>query len=173
VSRIDADGRAEVVASDLGIACGVAFAPDGTMYVGDRSGTVFRIEPSGETHTFASLPASVAAYHLAADTTGSVYVTGPTLAPRDHIYRIAADGTVGTLTTTFGRPQGLAVGPRGDLYVVEALAGSAGLYRVDEAGEPSLVVAASTLVGVAFDPRGGFVVASNDTAWRFSHLSGN
>ena len=32
----------EVYAADLGIACGLAFAPDGTLFVGDRSGTFSR-----------------------------------------------------------------------------------------------------------------------------------
>jgi sugar lactone lactonase YvrE len=167
VSRIDEEGRAEVVASDLGIACGLAFAPDGAMYVGDRSGTVFRVEPSGDTRTFTSLPPSVAAYHLAAGPDGSIFVTGPTLAPRDNVYRITPDGTAQVIAATFGRPQGLALDPRGRLHVVEALAGSAGLYRLDESGSADLVVSAPGLVGAAFDPRGGLVVASNDTAWRF------
>jgi sugar lactone lactonase YvrE len=168
VSRIDDEGRADVVASDLGIACGLAFAPDGTMFVGDRSGTVFKIDPSGETHTFASLPPSVAAYHLAADLSGALYVAGPTLAPRDSIYRISPEGQVRVFATGFGRPQGIAVDPRGHVYVVEALAGVAGLFRFDPSGSAELVVAAPSLVGVAFDPNGGFVVASNDTVWRFS-----
>ena len=31
----------EPFATDLGVACGLAFAPDGTLFVGDRSGTIF------------------------------------------------------------------------------------------------------------------------------------
>jgi sugar lactone lactonase YvrE len=167
VSRVHEDGTAEVVASDLGIACGLAFGPDGTLFVGDRSGTVFRVDASGEARTLATLPPSVAAYHLAADGEGTLYVTGPTLASRDQVYRIAQDGTVAVMATGFGRPQGLAVGPRGDLFVVEALAGAAGLYRLRPDGA-ELVVAATSLVGVAFDPRGGVVVASGEAAWRFA-----
>ncbi len=37
------DGTHEQVASDLGVACGLAFDADGWMYVGDRSGTIFRV----------------------------------------------------------------------------------------------------------------------------------
>ena len=39
----------EVIASDLGLACGLAFAPDGTLLVGDRSGTIFHIDGKGRT----------------------------------------------------------------------------------------------------------------------------
>jgi sugar lactone lactonase YvrE len=171
VSRLDAEGRVETVASDLGIACGLAFDADGGMFVGDRSGTVFRIEPSGETRTFATLPPSVAAYHLATGPDGALYVAGPTMAPRDHVYRLDPSGRREVFATGFGRPQGLVFGPSGALYVVEALAGVAGLYRVDGRSTPELVLSAPSLVGVAFDPTGGLVVASNETAWRFAGTS--
>ena len=47
VYRVFEDGRYEVMASDLGLACGLAFAPDGTLFVGDRSGTIFHIDRKG------------------------------------------------------------------------------------------------------------------------------
>ena len=57
----------------------------------------------------------------------------------------------------FGRPQGIAFDSQGALYVVEALAGSNGLYRVRPDGSAELIVAGQSLVGVAFDPTGGLV----------------
>src|SRR6185369_2104671 len=63
VYRVSEDGSAEPFASDLGVACGLAFADDGTLFVGDRSGTIFRVDGKGRASTFASLPASVAAFH--------------------------------------------------------------------------------------------------------------
>ena len=42
------DGAAEPFATDLGVACGLAFAPDGTLFVGDRSGTIFRVDRDGQ-----------------------------------------------------------------------------------------------------------------------------
>ena len=50
--------------------------------------------------------------------------------------------------------------------VVEALAGSNGLYRVRPDGSAELIAAGQSLVGVAFDPAGGLVLTSNDTAYR-------
>lgn len=166
VHRIWPDGRTELVASDLGIACGLAFAPDGTLFVGDRSGTVFAISPAGHTSTFATLPPSVAAFHLALGPDLHLYVTAPTLAPRDAVYRIDPAGRVEVVYEGFGRPQGIAFDAEGALYVVEALAGSAGLYRLRPGEAPERVLAAAALVGVAFDPTGGLVVASNDTVYR-------
>lgn len=84
VYRVFEDGRYEVAASDLGLACGLTFAPDGTMIVGDRSGTLFHIDGKGRMAILATLPASVAAFHLAMGPDGDLYVTGPTLATYDH-----------------------------------------------------------------------------------------
>jgi streptogramin lyase len=166
VYRVAADGSAEPFATDLGVACGLTFAPDGTLYVGDRSGTIFRVDRDGHAVMFATLPPSVAAFHLAIGPDLALYVTGPTLSSYDSLYRVATDGTVTTRYAAFGRPQGLAFDGRGSLHVVEALAGSSGLYRVPPEGEPEMVLTGPGLVGVAFDDRGGLVVSSNDTAYR-------
>jgi len=168
VYRVGADGSVESYATDLGVACGLAFAPDGTLYVGDRSGTIFRVDRAGHSESFATLPASVAAFHLALGPDGALYVTGPTLSSYDALYRVDADGTVSTRYAGFGRPQGLAFDPGGTLFVVDALAGASGLYRVPPAGDPELVLAGPGLVGVAFDGNGVAVVASNETAYRLS-----
>jgi sugar lactone lactonase YvrE len=166
VYRLTPDGEAQPFATDLGVACGLAFAADGTLFVGDRSGTIFKVDANGKAEAFASLPASVAAFHLALGPDGSLYVTGPTLSPYDAVYRVDVSGAVTIRSQAFGRPQGLAFDPSGTLTVVEALAGSSGVYRLPEGGEPELILAAQGLVGLAFDPRGGLVVCSNDTAYR-------
>ncbi len=166
VYRVEPDGSVQPFATDLGVACGLAFTPDGTLYVGDRTGTIFRVDRHGHASTFASLPSSVAAFHLALGPDGSVFVSGPTLSPYDTVHRIDPDGVVSPLYTGFGRPQGLAFDPSGTLFVIEALAGASGLYRVPLHGSPELVLSGPGLVGVAFDPRGGVVVCSDDTAFR-------
>jgi sugar lactone lactonase YvrE len=166
VYRVKADRTVETIASDLGVACGIAFGSDGTLFVGDRNGTVFSVSAARKISPFATLPGSLAAFHLAAGPDSTLYVTAPTLGTYDHVYRLDVLGGSSVVSTEFGRPQGCAVDDRGDLYVVEAVAGGSGLYRV-RPGEPrELVLSAPALVGVALDPRGGLVVSSNDTAYR-------
>jgi glucose/arabinose dehydrogenase len=166
VYRVDDEGRYEMVASDLGLACGLAFASDGAMLVGDRSGTIFHIDDKGRTRTLASLPASVAAFHLAMSPDDELFVSGPTLSTYDPLYRVSLDGRVETVGHTFGRPQGLAFDASGHLHVVEALAGSAAIYRLHADGR-TLVVAGSKLVGLAFGDAGQLVVATSDSAYSF------
>jgi sugar lactone lactonase YvrE len=172
VYRVASDGTSAVFASDLGVACGLAFAPDGTLFVGDRSGTIFRVNRSGQAVPFATLPSSVAAFHLALAPDGTLYVSAPTLSSYDAIYRIARDGTAAVFYAGFGRPQGLAFDSSGTLFVIEALAGSSGLYRFPANGSsPELVLSGPGLVGVAFGPGGSCVVCSNETAYRLARSS--
>jgi sugar lactone lactonase YvrE len=171
VYKIDESGTPVQVASDLGVACGLAFDAEGNLFVGDRSGTVFRVR-DGSVTTFATVPASVAAFHLAMSPQGELFVTAPTLGSYDHVYRIGRDGEVSTLAPVFGRPQGLAFAPDGSLYVADALTSGGGVYRLAQPdAEPELAVAGSGLVGVAFGPGGAWVVASNQTAYRFDTVT--
>jgi sugar lactone lactonase YvrE len=149
------------------VACGIAFGPDGSLYVGDRSGSVLRVSGK-EVSLFATLPASVAAFHLAFGPDDALYVTAPTLSSHDPVYRIEASGAVEVFYEGLGRPQGLAFDSEGRLYVVDALAGASGLYRfsVDRGAVPEPVIVGGSLIGLAFDPRGGLVLASSDTVYR-------
>ena len=56
-------GRHVLVANELGVPTGLAFGSDGSLYVGDRSGSVFRVSATRQVETFASLPASVDAVY--------------------------------------------------------------------------------------------------------------
>jgi sugar lactone lactonase YvrE len=168
VYRLESDGTAVPFATDLGIASGLIFAPDGTLLVGDRSGTIFKVDRAGRASAFVTLPPSVAAFHLALGQDGTLFVSGPTLSSYDCVYQIDPLGAVAVRPERFGRPQGIALDPGGALFVVEALAGVSGLYRLRTGGEPELVVAGPGLVGVAFDSRGSLVVCSKDTAYRLS-----
>src|SRR5438477_4238544 len=159
VYRVTPDGAVTPFATDLGVPCGLAFDREGTLFVGDRSGTIFRVDRAGQATAHASLPSSVAAFHLAFGPDQALYVTAPTLAPYDSVFKIGRDGAVGIRYTGFGRPQGIAFDQRGDLFVVEALAGVSGLYRLPSGGGvPELMLAGPGLVGVAFGSNGTMVV---------------
>jgi sugar lactone lactonase YvrE len=173
VYKVDESGHYEPFVSDVGVACGLAFTRDGALVIGDRSGSILRVLPDRKAVPIATLPASIAAFHLAIGPDDAVYVTGPTLSARDYLYRVSPDGAVDTVWKGFGRPQGLAAGPDRALYVVEALAGASGLFRLHpgSGAAPELVLSGVGLVGVAFDPGGGLVVVTNDAAWRLDGLT--
>ena len=146
-----------VAVADCGVPCGLAFAPDGALLIGDRSGSILRARAGGKAVAVAAVPASVAAFHLAMGPDGFLYVAAPTMSARDHIYRVSLDGEVEIAWSGFGRPQGLAIGPDSALYVAEALAGGSGVYRLalERGSSPRRVLSGVGLVGLSFDPGGG------------------
>jgi len=168
VHRVDANGHSEVVATDLGVACGIAFGRNDELYVGDRSGSVLRVV--GErAEILASLPPSVAAFHLAFGPDDHLYVSAPTISSSDSVYRVSPSGDVTRIGPSFGRPQGLAFDADGRLYVVDALAGNSGLFRIDltRPAEAEPLLLGGALIGLAFAPAGGLVVAAAETVYRF------
>ncbi len=167
VYRVLPGGGLETVAQDLGVATGIAFDPEGNLYVGDRSGPIHRVDPAGGITRFAELTPSVAAFHLAWGPDGCLYATAPTLSNDDPIYRIEPGGRVSTIARGLARPQGLAFDASGRLHVVAIRGTARGVLRLD-GGDFTWVVAGENLVGLAFDPTGGLVLATTDAIFRLA-----
>jgi sugar lactone lactonase YvrE len=168
VYRIGPDRNKELVADELGIATGLAFDPEGILHVGDRQGTIYRIEPNGEPRSFCHLPPSVAAYHLAFNEPGDLFVSGPSLSSVDSIYRITQDAEVEVFSSGLGRPQGMAFDRDGNLYVTEALAGDSGVYRYTPSGDREVFISSPPLAGLAFDGKGGVVLAGSSAIFHLA-----
>jgi sugar lactone lactonase YvrE len=165
VYRIDDAGEFSVYAEGMGVATGAAFDADGNLFVGDRSGTIFKINPERKIFVHATLEPSVAAYHLAVDAEGTLFVTAPSLASNDTIWAIDAHGDTRAWFRGLGRPQGLALAKDGSVYLAACLRGRHGLVRVTPHGEASLVLAGPNLVGVAFSPLGTTILATGDAVY--------
>src|SRR5437868_5753869 len=161
IHRITPDGRAEQWIEGMGIATGIAFDHHDNLYVGDRSGTVFKISPSREIFVFATLEPSVAAYHLAFHPSGELYATGPTTSSFDRVYRISQGGEVTTFFRGLGRPQGLAFDRDGNLFVAASLSGRRGIVRVTSQGRAELALSGAGVVGMALLPSGRAIVATS------------
>jgi DNA-binding beta-propeller fold protein YncE len=168
VYRVTADGTSSVFARDLGVATGIAFDPQGYLYVGDREGTVYRVNHQGVPTVFATLPPSVAAFHLAFDHQGNLYVTNPSMSGYDAIHRITPEGGLQAFVTDLGRPQGLAFDPQGNLYVVAYYRGDAGILKITPQGEVSHIVSGVNLVGLALDALEHLLVVSTSAVYRLN-----
>lgn len=165
VYRIDGAGESTLYAEGMGVATGAAFDSHGNLFVGDRSGTIFKIDPQRKIFVYATLEPSISAYHLAVNTEGTLFVTGPTLSSNDAIWAIDTHGEARVWYRGLGRPQGLALAINGDVYVTASLHGRRGLVCVKPNGDSSIVVAGASLVGIAFSPLGTTVLADNDAVY--------
>ena len=140
--------------------------PKKILYVGDRSGTIFKISRSRQIYVFATLEPSIAAYHFAFGNDGYFYVTGPTTSSFDSVYRISPAGEVETYYRGLGRPQGLAFDAEGRLYVAASLGGRRGVVRFDHDRIPELFLSGPGIVGLAFTPSRALLVSTNNALYR-------
>ncbi len=157
VYRSTFDKQVEKYADGLGIATGLVFDSKGNLLVGDRSGPVYRITPERDVAVFCELEPSVSAYHLAIDAEDRLYVTGPTLATQDMVYRIDPSGTVEPFFKGFGRPQGLVFDRSGTLNLAGSYRGRKGVFRVFHDREPDRFIASSMLVGLVYAHSGNLL----------------
>ena len=170
VYRVAQNGTMSSYAEGMGVATGIAFDREQNLYVGDRSGTIFKIARDRQIFVFATLEPSVSAYHLAFDSKGDLFVTGPTTSSFDAVYRIDTHGTVTNFFRGLGRPQGLAFDLDGSVYVAASLSGKRGIVKLTPDAKASLEVAGHNLVGLAFAPGRSAVLA---TTGAVHHLSWN
>ncbi len=138
-------------------AYGMAYGPDGDLYVSYADGTIYRIAPGGSYTTFAT---NAGGLGLAFDHSGNLYSSAGST-----IYEISRGGSVSTFATVSGASfYGLAVAPYSNVLV--AADDSNGV--VDEfspSGSPTVVVSYTQLPGaytevgsVAFDSAGNLYV---------------
>jgi glucose/arabinose dehydrogenase len=171
VYRISPEGAMSTYAEGMGIATGIAFDHEGNLFVGDRSGTIFKVGPDRspatdrEMFVFATLEPSIAAYHLAFNDEGTLFVTGPTTSSNQAVYAIDRDGRTTVFYQGLGRPQGMAFDVDGNLYVAASLRGQRGIVRITPGREASLAVSGNNLVGLAFLEDGCAALATKDALY--------
>ncbi len=190
VYRISGGGSVTTYATGMGIATGIAFDREGNLFVGDRSGTIFKVGPERgrtggsiasvapgsaeqaggelgdrEIFVYATLEPSVAAYHLAFNDAGTLFVTGPTTSSNQAVYAIDRDGRTTVFYQGLGRAQGLALDVDGNLYVVASLRGQRGIVRITPQRAASLAVSGHNLVGLAFLENGCAALATRNALY--------
>lgn len=166
VYKINPFKEAVAFARNLGVASGIAFDRDGIMHVGDRTGTIFKINGIGEERAWTQIEPSVSAFHLAFGPDESLYIAAPTVTSFDSICRLNPDGDLDLFFKGLGRPQGLAFDRQGNLYVAAALRGRRGIVRIPPDGsDAKIVVAGVNLVGLAFSAAGEMAVVSIDSVY--------
>ncbi len=173
IFRVAPNGASSTHVEGMGIATGLAFDPAGNLYVGDRSGTIFKISQDRQIFVFATLEPSIAAYHLAFGLDRYLYVTGPTTSSFDVIHRISPAGEVEVFYRGFGRPQGMAFDAEGNLYLAASLGGRKGIVRVTPDRQAELVISGAGLVGLAFTAGRAIILASTNSVFHMNwHTKG-
>jgi sugar lactone lactonase YvrE len=165
VYQVSAGGAHTPYVEGMGVATGIVFDQEDNLYVGDRSGTIFKISRQRQIYVFATMEPSLAAYHLAFGPEGYLYVTGPTTSSFDSVARISREGHVERFYRGLGRPQGMAFDVNGNLYVAASLGGRRGIARITSDAKAELFLSGPSIVGLAFTPSKGLVLATNSALY--------
>jgi sugar lactone lactonase YvrE len=166
VYQISPSGNAATYVEGMGVATGIVFDREDNLFVGDRSGTIFKISRDRQIYVFATIERSIAAYHLALGPEGHLYVTGPTTSSFDVVHRVSPDGEVDVFYRGLGRPQGLAFDVDGNLYVAASLAGRRGVVRINPDRNADLFLSGPSIVGIAFMAPKAMLLATNNALYR-------
>jgi IPT/TIG domain len=166
IYQVTPSGNMSVYVEGMGVATGLAFDDEENLYLGDRSGTIFKISPSRQIFVFATLEASISAYHLTFGPDGYLYVAGPTTSSFDSIHRISRAGEVEVFYRGLGRPQGMAFDDEDRLYVAASLGGRKGVIRIDPDRKAELFLSGPGIVGLAFTPSRSMIVATTNALYR-------
>jgi sugar lactone lactonase YvrE len=166
IYQVSPTGNMSVFVEGMGVATGIAFDGEQNLYVGDRSGTIFKISPTRQIFVFATLEASIAAYHLAFGPDGYLYVTGPTTSSFDCVHRVSVHGEVDVFYRGLGRPQGMAFDEEDRLYVAASIGGRRGVVRITQDRSADLFLSGPGIVGLAFTPSRSLVIATTNALYR-------
>ena len=160
---------------------GIAIDAAGNIFVADSSNlTVRKISTTGVVSTLTGSPAGglpgfvdgppgtaqIAPVGIVSDGAGTLYITEPY---NKAVRKIAADGTVTTIAgagpyssglvdgtggaALFGGPRHIAMGPGGNLYVLDYYSGTQAIRMVTPAGVVTTIAIGSSLVGAVGVPQ--------------------
>ena len=165
VYRVDAAGESTLYAEGMGVATGAAFDAAGNLFVGDRSGTIFKIDPQRQIFVHATLEPSVSAYHLAVDTRRHALCHRPfALVQRRHLGHRPPRRNARLVSRPRPSPGPRPLERRRCLRRrLPAWPPRPGSRHAERRGQ--LVVAGVNLVGVAFSPLGTTILATNDAVY--------
>lgn len=159
IYRIEADGYIDELPDPILNPTGIAFGPDGNMYVTNRAkGEVYLVSPSGINPVHAN--GLGIATGLAFDPDGVLYVGDRT----GTIYRVPSFGKVEEFAALEPSVAAyhLAFGPDGRLYVsAPGLASHDAIYAIDRTGQAErFAVGFGRPQGLAFDREGNLYAAA-------------
>lgn len=156
--RCVALGEFEVFSQGLGNVFGIAINRIGEIFVGDQSGSLFKIDSTGKASFFASIPDSFKGYHFCVSPEDEIYFSVPSSIGKNSIYKINSSGKLETILETMHIVGGIAFCPEGNFYWIENTREEGAIFRKNKQGKIEKVFSSSFVLGLCFNPVGDMIL---------------
>lgn len=156
--RCIAPGEYEVFAQGLGSVFGLAVNSLGEIFVGDQTGSLFKVDSTGKASFYATLPETFKGYHFAFSETDELFVSIPSSVGKNFIYKVTTDQKAEPYLETMNILGALAFSPDGRLYWIENSREEGAVFRMNPDGEAEKVISAGFLLGLNFNQAGDILL---------------
>ncbi len=172
VREVTPSGGVSIFATGLLTPEGLAFGPNGNLYVANKDDGVDQVTPAGHVIPMADGSAFDDPIGIAVDLSGNVYVSN---SGNGTVDKITPAGVISLYATGFNSPAGLALDDLGNLYVVnnsQSTNGGGTVVKVTPEGATSILASGFSLPdGLAFDVAGDLFVASGENTGVVSEMT--
>ncbi len=161
IYRSEKQGQYEVFSQGLGTAFGLAVNSQGDIFVGDRTGSIFKIDQSGQASFLTSVPQSYIAFHLTLDSQDNLYVSNPVHMGENFIYRI--DNKTGKRSVYYNGLSlfhGFIFDSQDNLYLTETKRNESRVIKIKDGQYVSTVLTGTNFIGLCFDRKQNLIVAT-------------
>ncbi|HCL55717.1 MAG TPA: hypothetical protein DHW82_01740 [Spirochaetia bacterium] len=156
--RCVAQGEYEVMAQGLGSVFGTAVNSLGEIFVGDQTGSVFKVDSTGKAAFFTSIPESFKGYHFVFSKDDDLFISIPSNVGKNSIYRVTREQSVKPYLETMNILGGIAINPKGEFFWVENTREDGAVFKIDPEGHVRKILSASFILGLTFSSNGDLVV---------------
>jgi hypothetical protein len=151
-------GDFEVYSQGLGSVFGLAINSLGEIYVGDQTGSLFKVDATGRASFQASLPESFKGYHFIFSPDNELYISLPSSVGKNYIYKMNTKREIEPFIESINILGGIAFSPEGDFHWIENSREEGIVYKKNKDGSVQKILGGNFLLGIAFNPIGDLIV---------------
>ncbi len=162
-------GTFEIFSHGLGAAFGMAMNSQGEIFVGDRNGSIFKLNKDGLASFYSSIPSSYIAFHLAFDSKDNLYVSNPAHMGENCIYKIdKEDKKPQIYYNGLSLFHGFAFDSNDVLYLVESKRNESCIIKVNSNKSSTPIITGRNFIGLSFGLKQSLIIATASSLYSIS-----
>ena len=147
---------------------GLAFNSKNELYVGDRTGSIFKVSKDGKAYFFSSLHQSYIAYHMSIDNDDNLYVTNPVHMGENYIYKFDKDGNKSIFHFGLSLFHAFTFDSDNNMYLAESKRRESRIIRITPDKKIDVILCGSNFIGCKFDSQNNLIVASSTSLYKIN-----